>query len=252
MTDAQFFKSFQFNLFQSKRSYSKSIDNSPYNYFGRVISGKARILSGQITLQLREGDIFFIPKGLNYRSYWSCEGGSIAFYSFGFSLIPLNMQSDFQLQKLECTPEENALFGLLEQNTTVDPQSVGNLYRFLGAVVPKMAASPRSKSDLLLDTALEFMRANHSYTVADVARHCKVSQCNLFIKFRKHLGKTPVEVRHQLLSEKATTLLATTDLSIEEISSFLGFSSSSYFRKILKATTGKTPTQIRKSQRQLL
>ena len=39
-----------------------------------------------------------------------------------------------------------------------------------------------------------------------------------------------------------------TDKKIEEISSMLNFSSSSYFRKILKQHTGKTPREIRKNR----
>lgn len=252
MIDEQFFKSFRFDLFQSKSNYSRQIESCPLNFFRRIISGKVRIISAQEDLQLQQGDYFFIPKGLKYRVYWSCENGKIEFSSFGFTLFPLARHADLRPQKLDCSPEEIALFRELERDNEVNPSSVGSLYRFLGAVLPKMSVSPRSKSDLILDAALAFMHSNLGYTIADVARHCGISECNLFIKFRKHLGKTPVEIRHQILSEKATKLLATTDLSIEEISSQLGFSSSSYFRKILKATTGQTPTQIRNSQRQLL
>ncbi len=252
LTNTQFFNSFQFDLLQLEHNYAMQFDGRPYYYLGKIISGKARITSAQNDLQLGEGDIFFIPKNLKYRSHWSTEGNNIVFYSFGFSAIPVDVQADFQLQKLDCTAEEAALFHELEQNVQVSPISVGTLYRFLGKVFPKMTVLPKSKADIILDTAMEFMRSNQNYTMADVAHHCRVSECTLFLKFRKHLGKTPVEIRHQILAEKAEKLLISTDLSVEDISNSLGISSSSYFRKILKATTGKTPMQIRKSQRQLL
>ena len=44
----------------------------------------------------------------------------------------------------------------------------------------------------------------------------------------------------------AGNLLTTTDASVQEISDRLGFSSGSYFRKVLRSYTGKTPGQIRK------
>ena len=53
-------------------------------------------------------------------------------------------------------------------------------------------------------------------------------------------------MKQEILCEKAVQLLTTTDLSVEEISNRLLFSSSSYFRKIFKKYTGKTPRQIRK------
>lgn len=252
MTDTQFFNSFHCNLYKSKRSYSTQVDSCPFHYFGRLVSGKARIVSEQKELRLQEGDIFFIPKGLRYRSYWNCEDGSVEFYSFGFSMIPLDAQLDLQLQQLVCTPEELVIFGDLEKCDHVSPAFVGELYRFFHAVLPKMAAAPKSRSQRIVDRAADYIRSNPGCSVSEVAQHCKVSECTLFLKFRKHFGKTPVEFRHRILAEKASALLAATDLSVEEISSRLGFSSSSYFRKVLKAETGKTPTQIRKKYRQLL
>ena len=250
MLDAQFFKSFRFNLYERKRSYTRDVENCPYHFFRKVVAGKVRIVSGKIELYLQPGDYFFLPKGLKFRAYWTPENGIIQFYSFGFSLIPLSAPPDLQPQKLNCTPEEIAFFRELEENPQINPASVGTLYRFFGAVLPKMTVFQREKVDQQLDAALAFMQTNHSYTMADVARHCGISQCSLFLKFRKRLGKTPVEIRHQILSEEAENLLTATDLSVEEISSRLGFSSSSYFRKILKKTTGQTPTQIRNRQRQ--
>jgi transcriptional regulator GlxA family with amidase domain len=41
-------------------------------------------------------------------------------------------------------------------------------------------------------------------------------------------------------------MLTTTNKSVQEISDILGFSSTSYFRKILKLYTDKTPLKIRK------
>lgn len=248
MLDAEFFKSFRFNLFQSRRNYSRQIDCCPFHFIRRVQSGRVKILSEQCDLQLNEGDIFFIPKGLQYRVYWSSENSKIAFSSFGFTFIPLATQANLRLQKLNCTPEELSLFLEIEQNMEVNPSSIGCLYRFLGAVLPKMDVDLNSRSDLIVNRALVYMQANTTYTVTDVARHCGVSECTLFLKFRNQLNQTPVEVRHQILCDKAITLLTTTDLSIEEISRRLRFSSSSYFRKILKKTTGQTPTQIRNRQ----
>ena len=46
---------------------------------------------------------------------------------------------------------------------------------------------------------------------------------------------------------KAVELLITTDMQVEEISSLLNFSSTSYFRKVLYKHTGKTPREIRRT-----
>ncbi|MBQ4116900.1 MAG: helix-turn-helix domain-containing protein [Clostridia bacterium] len=58
--------------------------------------------------------------------------------------------------------------------------------------------------------------------------------------------RVSVNNRCEILCEKAVTLLTTTDKSVQEISDMHGFSSTSYFRKILYRYTNNTPRDIRK------
>ena len=58
---------------------------------------------------------------------------------------------------------------------------------------------------------------------------------------------TPNTQRQIILCERAVELLTTTDRPIEEISTALGFSSSAYFRKVMREHTGMTPREIRKN-----
>ena len=56
---------------------------------------------------------------------------------------------------------------------------------------------------------------------------------------------------HKVLIEKAQNLLAYSDYSLGEISTYLNFSSQSYFISIFKRYTGITPGQYRKMHRQI-
>ena len=80
-----------------------------------------------------------------------------------------------------------------------------------------------------------------------IARFCGVSESTAYHVIKKELGKTPNQLRQEAKCQQAVRLLTCTDLSVEEISTRLGFSSSSYMRKLLRLTTGKTPLQIRKA-----
>jgi len=82
--------------------------------------------------------------------------------------------------------------------------------------------------------------------VSRLARLCNVSESGIYLLFKRELNKTPNQVRLEILCQRAVSLLTTTNKSVQEISDTLGFSSTSYFRKILKANSGKTPLQIRK------
>ena len=74
----------------------------------------------------------------------------------------------------------------------------------------------------------------------------ELKEATLYTAFKRH-GSTPNQTRQKLLVKQAKQLLTTTDSSVQTISDQLGFSSSSYFRKILRRYTGKTPMQIRKA-----
>ena len=91
------------------------------------------------------------------------------------------------------------------------------------------------------------MQTASRLSVPALARHCHMSESGLYAAFREIKGCTPIEMWHRVQSERAVELLLSTDLSIEEICAKLGFCSASYFRKVLRVTTGKTPREIRKS-----
>ncbi len=253
MTDTQFYKSFYFNLYSYTTAHHTDWfkeNGCPTHYIARMLSGKGKLCTADYTIGLSAGDIFYIPKGEWYRSYWyPDEGGEVTFYSFGFDLFPYREDNGYKLQKIECEAEELALLSALEEDITVSVSSIGELYTFLGSISGKLERKEISRSDATILRALEFMRNNSDYSIGDVARYCGVSESGLYVKFRNGVGKTPVEMRQRININRAKELLVTTDMSVEEISENLNFSSSSYFRKIFREHTGKTPTQVRKSSK---
>lgn len=249
MTGAQFFKSFNFNIYDRNKHYytDHSVNaGSPEHYIAEMLEGHVKIASAEKTLYFKNGDVFYIPQGLKYRSYWYPENGSVCFYSFGFDLFPNEENISYELQKIECDNESRRLLSALEENITVSPASIGRLYCFWGSICKRLKTASVSSDNAVINRALEYMRQNSGYTVQDIARSCGISESGLFTKFKKNLGKTPIRVKQEILTEKAIELLCTTDLTVEEISYRLGFSSPSYFRKVLNTHTGKTPTGFRK------
>ena len=250
MTDAEFYSSFHFNLYRTRQYRTTDLTAAPgcgEHFLARMVCGTAKIVTPTQTLHLAAGDVFYIPKGLRYRSHWYPENESVTFYSFGFGWFPAGEGTGCALQKIDCTPAALALLAELESDLAVSPLSIGRLYRFLGEVRPVMHAAAADAGERLVHRALEYMRQDPLCSAGDVAQHCGVGESTLYARFRRHLGQTPVEVRRRILAEKAGELLATSDLSVEEISDRLGFSSPSWFRKVFRAQTGCTPTAWRKN-----
>ena len=200
-------------------------------------------------MELTRGAIFYLPIGLQYHSYWTPgEGGDqiAEWESYGFQTFPNLTNTQYKMQILH--PDEQAVFCLdqLYRDQTVSPSSVGWLYLLLGRLLPSMKEENPDPQARLLAKAKEYIASHQDFKVGELARHCNMSESGIYAFFREYAGTTPIEMKHRMKVERAIQLLSTTDLSIEEISDQLKFSSSAYFRKIVKEQTGKTPSLLRR------
>lgn len=247
MTNIEFFKSFGFIYFSFSRERINKIDSAHGNFFALMLEGSAVLTSKKEEIKVKKGDVLFIPERLKYQSHWIPDkDGNVSFLSLRFDQIPDNSAKHYILQTIPCTEEEKELLRFINENLVVNSTTVGALYSFLGKVEERMLYRETEKNEAVLDKALEFMENNTQCSVTDIARFCNRSETAVYNLFKEKLGKTPVEIKHKILCRKAHELLSGTDLSVEDISEKLGFSSSIYFRKILKQQMGKTPSQVRK------
>ncbi len=252
MKNTDLYKYFCFNLYHFQNAHS--VDNTKgngihTNYIGKIIHGNVRIKTKGNTLHLTEGDIFFIPKGLKYQSFWNTDTDNrLSWYSFGFDAFPTIETYRFPVQKIKGDEKAIKLLDELCEDISITCSSIGLLYQFFGEVSKNMERDYQPYSQIT-EKALEFMRNSDAFTMKDVAAYCEISESGLYPIFQRVFQKTPLEVKQEILCEKAVQLLTTTDMSVEEISNRLLFSSSSYFRKILRKYTGKTPREIRKESR---
>jgi AraC-like DNA-binding protein len=67
--------------------------------------------------------------------------------------------------------------------------------------------------------------------ISHLAKMCNVSEVYFRKRFRECLGVSPIKYRNHLRLEKAKEYLEYGDISIQEISDLLGYSSASHFTK---------------------
>ncbi len=256
MSNLSFYSGFKF--FCNRIPHTRTTDytkggGAPSHYIAKVTSGAGKIISDDITLELKKGDVCYIPKNLNYISYWGFETQEeVIFYSLGFEDLPVT-DKEFVLQKLDLSEEATETLDIIIADMTVNCSTVGALYTFLGKVMPSMQIKKikSNKYEYITKRALTFLDKNYNCKIDELADFCGVSESGLYLIFQKVFGKTPLRIKHLIVCEKAKELLKTTNLSVEEISTMLHFSSSSYFRKIFKQETGKNPLSIRKYDNEL-
>ena len=245
MENFELYSSFAFkNYHRTSGKHTDSSAGCAYHYIGYLYRGSARIISEKDTLELQAGDLFYIPKGCRYHSYWY-DGAN--FDSFAFSAIPQKEHISYCLQKLDMTQEVKILHKELAADRTVSPGSVATLYKLLWVLMPTMRQHTYDKGGVLARTISNAIYEQPDVSTEAIAKKCGVSQSTVYHLLKKELGKTPNRLRQEAKCQQAVRLLTCTDLSVEEISVRLGFSSSSYMRKLLHSTTGKTPLQLRKA-----
>ena len=247
-----FCKSFHFRTVAHLQERHNNVTAGiPEHYVARMHSGTGylRTVSGE-ELYISPGDVFYLPVGLRYHSYWTPDkerGLPAEWETYGFSHFPDPLARKFSMQKISASEKALEYLSQLNENKTVSPRSVGLLYMFLGEVISSMTESVSDPRASLFAKAEDFIRKNPSFRVSELARACNMSESGLFSFFREYAGTTPISVKKRILSERAKELLCCTDRSVEDIARELGFCSSAHLRKTVKAVTGETPSEIRKS-----
>ncbi|MBQ4556978.1 MAG: helix-turn-helix transcriptional regulator [Clostridia bacterium] len=101
-------------------------------------------------------------------------------------------------------------------------------------------------SDRLSPAMLQIeQRYMEPLTVKILAHSCSMSESVFTRSFKRVYGCTPVQYLIKVRIEEAKELLATTDLSFEEIANACGFKSAKYFGDTLKKVERITPRELR-------
>ncbi|MBO5370361.1 MAG: helix-turn-helix transcriptional regulator [Clostridia bacterium] len=246
MNSSIFYECFSFSEVSLTHTYHcDSSRGTPFHHIRYMKSGTGKIISDSGKIEIKSGEMFYIPKGLKYHSYWQSED-IVSFDSFGFAHFPHNGNTRFSLQKINYTQKAYNIYSELACDKTVDCRSVGLLYLLMWELMGNMICDTAIPEKQALKDAIAIIENNPTLKNSEIAKMSGVSESTLYTLFKKELLSTPNDIKRKKLCEKAMEMLRTTDIPIEEISSMLDFSSSSYFRKIFAKETGKTPRQYRK------
>ncbi len=247
MNKSFFSKSFHFyEILRDSYHYADNRDGSPEHYVALMLEGRCRIVGRDGSIEAGVGDVLYIPKGLPYQSYWYGTP-RVRFISLGFSLFPDAEYSEHPLQVIPCDSTIKDSILSIPTGIAPDCKTLGSFYTLLSQLLPHMKTAPTDKAHRLYREVYQLFYEQPNQTVAQVARKLGISESAIYTAFQQSGNATPNSARHDILCEKAVFLLTTTDRSVQEISDTLGFSSTSYFRKVLKAKLGLTPREIRKT-----
>ena len=217
--------------------------------FGIIEKGTGTYLYLNKKLEVKEGDIIFIPEKMFCYSKW--HGNPEIKVTYINCFMHYNNHFEYEPQKLAGTKKNREILlkikSLLNGDLLGELEAYSYVYAFLKDIVPTMVHSKISV-DKTLQKALEYIinNWNKDFSVENVAEECKVSQSTIYHLFQKELGQTPVSFLNSIKINRAIEYLENSNYSVSEISGLVCFNSENHFRKTFFDITGTTPSKYRK------
>lgn len=215
---------------------------------GYQLKGVGKILYKGKTYTLDEGDLLYIADGTQYYSVWSGTP-DIEFYSVNFRFKSRSDKYEYRFQILKNYPEKafHDIFRAFRDDDKME--ALGLFYLTLSDIYSKMRTESINSKYIAVEPAIRYIEENfkNPIRVDHLARLCSISSPRFFALFKEATGVSPINYKHNILIQHALDMLINTDMSVEEISFALGFSSPDYFRKIFNKITKKNPKDARKT-----
>lgn len=106
------------------------------------------------------------------------------------------------------------------------------------------------KGDELISAIAEYLSIHYDQndSVNALAKMCHLSESQLTRRFLKLYGLSPIAYKNQIRTHVARELLFHTDLSLEEISLRLGYTSYTDFYRMFKKNFSLSPSEYRKTK----
>lgn len=249
MNDIMFSNSFKFLTIEfDKFHYTDNRVGAPSHYFAYMLSGSCKIVTASETVEISEGDFFYIPNKCSYQSYWY-GNPEIKFISLGFQYLPNFDNKTYPTQTIPHNDSASELFYQLSDKSRLSAPDIGIFYTLVGLLLPLMSHNTVCRTREIVELTQNYLMRHPYAKTSELAKNCAISEAALYSAFHKASDVTLNQLRNNLLLEKAKDILITTDKPIEYVSDLLRFSSASYFRKKFKQYFNMTPKEMRKKYR---
>lgn len=217
-------------------------------------------LSDGTSVEAKKGDIIYLPAFCEYKSNFKNFGSD----STDGILINLLFSDDngemFYLPnslKVYKTPNSDQIKNYFIKTLNYSRQPHANIaeikslaYKILSCIgtIDKERKINSSKYKCISE-GISYLEndAQQLLSIEEIARLCHVTSTYFRKLFKEYSGISPTQFRIQKKLETARTLLLTDNMTIAEISDYLGFENVSYFSKLFKKYETLSPIQYRNS-----
>ncbi len=226
----------------------------PHNCISLFYEGRAVFRSGGKEFDVRPGDVIFVPWQSLYVSKYLNKPNT-KYLTIHCNFAPSDFvfkSSDYSLQTVHVDLEEMYEdFSFMHQNIGstdfIALEVMERFYKVLSYLLPRLRRNqPSSHNDAIL-SVIDYMEAHYKDELpcSLLAKRAALSESHFYLLFKQETGLTPTEYKNHIRIRHAINLLYG-DLSVEEITTELGFNSAAYFRKVFYKSTGYKPLEYKK------
>ncbi len=212
-------------------------------FYNTICSGDEKMLERMLWRML-DADFNWVPGTLAFEDSRNIKNLSIA----AISIICDRLITDRVLDsEIACAISDTGI-QMIEESAGTEKTSIVLIACFIEftAYVARQKKQGRHYHHLVKKAQDYVMKNLHgNIRVSEIADVLETNASYLSRVFKKYEGKTLQQYIQEERLLRAQNLLMVSDLTLEEISSYLGFSSQSYFGKLLKEKTGMTPKEYR-------
>lgn len=248
-------------------TYDHKIPNEYHLHF--ILDGAGTLIVGEKQYDLKNDDIFLIPKGIPIRYYadyetpweymWITFDGEMAKAYLSYAGLSAGTPAiHSQIPTQVYMPMIQKILDLNQLTFVNEIRRVGYLYEILSTLIEMQSSLKKSRKkqyDYSIDTyveyALQYIKSHYDHiTVQNIADYIGINRSYLTAIFKKKLHVSPKEYLMRYKLNIAANQLTETSLSIQEIAAAIGYDNPFTFSKIFKQEYGMSPRHYREKKRE--
>jgi YesN/AraC family two-component response regulator len=241
-------------------TYDHKTPNEYHLHF--VLNGKGILIINNKTYHIKKNDIFLIPKGYPVQYFaddkepweyvWVTFDGNMS--ENYLNHVHLDADNPVITSTIAVTIYIPFIYSILDTNKLTyanEIRRVGYLYEILSTLIEAQNAQSEQydySSETYVDYALQYIKTNYrDIKVNDIANYIGINRSYLTAIFKKKLDVSPQKYLVSYRLQKAAKLLKSTDMSITEIASEVGYVDSISFSKMFKQEYNMSPKTFREA-----
>lgn len=260
-------------LYAKKFSTSNNINSRihfhPFTEFYFILDGKGKFSIEDRVINTSKDDFFIINSNVGHSIYSSKEE-NLVYISFGVDSIFVknllnddnNIEEDKYIYK---NIDENQKyfinsFDIINKefnSNDIFAQSMANAKasEFVISLLRKFKDEIVITNDIKINKQIDYIKnfIDNNYSedikLESLSKMAYMNKFHLIAEFKQSYRVTPIDYLILKRIEVTKNLLISTNHSMEEISSIVGFNSQSYFNQVFRKKVGLTPSQFRKNHR---